>query len=262
MPQIQREGLGDPRPGLRRLWWPPLEDLVTVLGAMAKVQTIGLLEVKTKTRSRSLSPCWAAWSRMWRSSLRRRSTRLFCPLRNLRLVIFFPLGASLKDEGLKVVPVQRQMLLVIGRLMSLFGDYDHHVVLVWSAPRRELLSSKGSSFWANFPSSLCREANEGTRLASCHCSMKVTGHHGCVLVYLIPASRGTGDLVSNHVSKKLLPLLSIMAATHQPGAVLPPGQRGHIWFHLQDLQPFIWLWTSGKRLCSPRLPIRNSLNII
>lgn len=47
MPQMQREGLGDPGPGLRRLWWLPLEDLATVLGAMAKVQIIGLLEVKT-----------------------------------------------------------------------------------------------------------------------------------------------------------------------------------------------------------------------
>lgn len=42
MLQMQREGLGDPGPGLRRLWWLPLEDLV--LGAMAKVQTIGLLD--------------------------------------------------------------------------------------------------------------------------------------------------------------------------------------------------------------------------
>lgn len=47
MPQMLREGLGDPGPGLRRLWWLPLEDLATVLGAMAKVQIIGLLEVKT-----------------------------------------------------------------------------------------------------------------------------------------------------------------------------------------------------------------------
>lgn len=53
-------GLGDPGPGHRRLWWLPLEDLATVLGAMAKVQTIGLLEVKAKTISRSLSPSWAA----------------------------------------------------------------------------------------------------------------------------------------------------------------------------------------------------------
>lgn len=48
----------------------------------------------------------------------------------------------------------------------------------------------------------------GTRLASSHCSCKVTGHCGSVLVCLIPVPRGTG-IVSAPMPKKLLIMTGI-----------------------------------------------------
>ncbi|OBS75785.1 hypothetical protein A6R68_17763, partial [Neotoma lepida] len=40
MTQVQQEGLEDPGPGLRRLWWLSLEDSATVLGDRAVVMVL------------------------------------------------------------------------------------------------------------------------------------------------------------------------------------------------------------------------------
>jgi len=128
-----------------------------------------LLEVKLKTRNGSPSPSWAAWLRTWRSSPWRRSTCSPCPLRSLRLLTVS--WASLKDEVLKIMPVQQTWAGQQTRFKAFvtIGDYNGHVSL--SAPRRLPLPSKGPSSWPSFPSSLCGEATRETWLSSltlCH----------------------------------------------------------------------------------------------
>lgn len=182
MPQMQREGLGDPGPGLRRLWWLPLEDLV--LGAMAKVQTIGLLEVKTKTRSRPLSPSWTAWSRTWRSSPGRRATHLLWPLRNLSLVTFSP-GSISRGWGSKShASAEADAAGHWTIYVTIWGLWSSCSLGVKCSTEVTTANQGGHHLEQTFHHPCVERLMEGTRLASSHCSMKVTGHHGCVLVDL------------------------------------------------------------------------------
>ena len=60
-------------------------------------------------------------------------------------IIDFFLGACLKDEVQKIMPVQKQMRAGQQTRFESFGDYSGHLVLVLSVPRKLLLPSKRPS---------------------------------------------------------------------------------------------------------------------
>ncbi|KAK7796523.1 hypothetical protein U0070_008635 [Myodes glareolus] len=104
-------------------------------------------------------------------------------------IIDFFLGASLKGEVLKIMPVQKQTRAGQQTRFKAFvaiGDYSGHLSIV---PVRR-------GYWGN-------------KIGKPHTvPCKVTGRCGSVLVRLIPAPRGTG-IVSAPVPKKLLMMAGI-----------------------------------------------------
>nr|XP_037848491.1 40S ribosomal protein S2-like [Chlorocebus sabaeus] len=131
------------------------------------------------------------------------------PIKESEIIDFF-LGASLKDEVLTFEDYAGAEADPCWPAHQVQGICCYRATLAWvsSAPRRWPPPSVGPSSWPNSPLSLCAEATGGTRSATPHCPLKVTGRCGSVLVRLIPAPRGTG-IVSAPVPKKLLMMAGI-----------------------------------------------------
>uniref|UniRef100_A0A2K5IJ88 Small ribosomal subunit protein uS5 n=1 Tax=Colobus angolensis palliatus TaxID=336983 RepID=A0A2K5IJ88_COLAP len=133
------------------------------------------------------------------------------PIKESETIDFF-LGASLKDEVLKIMPVQKQTRAGQRSRFRAFvaiGDYNDHVGLGVKCSKEVATAIRGAIILAKLSIVPVRRGYRGNKIGKPDTvPCKVTGHCGCVLVRLIPAPRGTG-IVSALVPKKLLMMVGI-----------------------------------------------------
>jgi len=117
------------------------------------------------------------------------------------------LGKNLKDEVMKVMPVQKQTRAGQRTRFKVFivvGDYDGHVGLGVKCSKEVATAIRGAIVNAKLSLAPVRRGFWGNKLGDPHTVPgKVTGKCGSISVRLVPAPRGTG-IVAAHVPKKIL----------------------------------------------------------
>uniref|UniRef100_A0A2K5QXE7 Small ribosomal subunit protein uS5 n=1 Tax=Cebus imitator TaxID=2715852 RepID=A0A2K5QXE7_CEBIM len=127
----------------------------------------------------------------------------FLPIKESEIIDFF-LGAFLKDEVLKIMPVQKQTQAFVAT-----GDYNGHVGLGIKCSKEVVTAIRGDIILAKLSIvPLCR-GSWGKKIGKPHTiSCKVTGLCGSVLVHPIPMPKGT-SIVSVPVPKMLLMMAGV-----------------------------------------------------
>jgi len=132
-------------------------------------------------------------------------------VKEYQIVDFF-LGTKLKDEVMKIMPVQKQSAAGQRTRFKAFvavGDYNGHVGLGVKCASEVATAIRGAIIMAKTSVVPIRRGYWGKNVGLPHTiPNKVTGSCGSVRIRLIPAPRGTG-LVASPVPKKLLAMAGI-----------------------------------------------------
>uniref|UniRef100_G3U9H7 Small ribosomal subunit protein uS5 n=1 Tax=Loxodonta africana TaxID=9785 RepID=G3U9H7_LOXAF len=174
-------------------------------------------------------------------------------------IITFFLGMALKNEVLKIMPMQKQARSGQQTRVKAFnaiGDYNGHLGLHIKCSK-EVAMPRGTIILAKL-SIIPMWGDKTGKPHSVPC--KVTSRLASTLVCLVPP-RGTG-IVSAPVTKKLLLMASIDGCyTSARGYTLSLDNFTKATFDAISKTYSYLTPTSGKRPCPPSLPTRNSLAI-
>lgn len=133
------------------------------------------------------------------------------PVKEYQIVEAF-LGPALKDEVMKITPVQKQTRAGQRTRFKAFvvvGDSNGHVGLGVKCAKEVATAIRGAIILAKMAVVPVRRGYWGNKIGSVHTvPTKVTGKCGSVTVRLIPAPRGAG-IVAARTPKKVLQMAGI-----------------------------------------------------
>jgi len=136
------------------------------------------------------------------------------PIKEWQIVDFF-LGESLKDEVVRIMPVQKQTSAGQRTRFKCFvvvGDFNGHIGLGVKTASEVATAIRGAIWNAKTSIVPIRRGYWGLKAGAPHTvATKVTGAAGSVRVRIIPAPRGTG-LVAAPTTKKILHMAGLQDA--------------------------------------------------